>query len=235
MSQHRPAPSERGGTRVQISASILSADFSRLGEEVAAAERGGAAAIHVDVMDGQFVPPITMGPVVVAAVRRTTSLPIDVHLMVVEPDRQLEAFARAGATSITVHVEAAIHLHRIVQHLKDLGVRAGVALNPATPAGSVEPILGDVDLVLVMSVNPGYAGQRFIPLVLPKIQQIRSWWTDRALQCDVGVDGGITQETLPLVAAAGANVFIAASAIFGGTEGVEASIQRLLGASQLRA
>ncbi len=235
MTQGSRSPRGRPGTRVQIAASILAADFTRLGEQIAAAERGGAAAIHVDVMDGRFVPPITMGPVVVAAVRRATRLPIDVHLMVVEPDRHLDDCVRAGATSITVHVEAATHLHRIIEHIKDLGARAGVALNPATPAGSIEPVLGDLDIVLVMSVNPGYAGQRFIPSVLPKIQQLRSWITDRDLSLDVGVDGGITTETLPLAAAAGANVFIAASAIFSGSERIEASLKQLLGAAQLRA
>jgi ribulose-phosphate 3-epimerase len=235
MSQGIRLPRGRPGTQVQIAASILAADFTRLGEQIAEAERGGAAAIHADVMDGRFVPPITMGPVVVAAVRRATRLPIDVHLMVVEPDRQLDDCIRAGATSITVHVEAATHLHRIIEQLKGRGVRAGVALNPATPAGAIEPVLGELDIVLVMSVNPGYAGQRFIPSVLPKIQQLRSWITDRDLSLDVGVDGGITTETLPLAAAAGANVFVAASAIFSGPERIEASLKRLLGAAQLRA
>ncbi len=220
------------GAYVKIAASILSADFTRLGDEIAAAERGGADAIHVDVMDGRFVPPITMGPVIIEAVRRATRLPIDVHLMVVEPDRHLEACAQAGATSITVHVEAVRHLHRILEHLKDLGIDAGVALNPATPAGAIEPVLPDLDLILVMSVNPGYAGQRFIASVVPKIRQMREWVADRALTVDLHVDGGINERTAPLPVAAGANVLVAASAIFAGAGGVEASLRRLRDAAQ---
>ncbi|MBI2122851.1 MAG: ribulose-phosphate 3-epimerase, partial [Armatimonadetes bacterium] len=146
---------------VRIFASILSADFVRLGEEI--------AAVHVDVMDGRFVPEITIGPVIVEAVKRATRLPIDVHLMIVEPGRHLQAFARAGATSITVHLEAAVHLHRVIEQIKDLGAGASVALNPATPLVVIEPVLTDLDMVLLMTVNPGYAGQKFIPSVLPKV------------------------------------------------------------------
>lgn len=218
--------------RVKIAASILSADFTRLGEEVAAAERGGADAIHVDVMDGRFVPPITMGPVIVAAVRRATRLPIDVHLMVVEPDRHVEACVSAGATSVTVHVEAVTHLHRLIEQLKDLGTRAAVALNPATPLVSIEPILAQLDMVLLMTVNPGYAGQRFIASVLPKVRQLRKWITERALLQDLEVDGGINESTAPLAVTAGANVLVAASAVFDGAGGVEASLHRLHDAAQ---
>jgi len=219
--------------RIQIAASILSADFTRLGEEIRAAERGGADAIHVDVMDGRFVPPITMGPVIIEAVRRATGLPIDVHLMIVEPDQHIEACARAGATSITVHTETVTHLHRLIQQLKDLGTRAAVALNPATPLGAIEPVLADLDMVLLMTVNPGYAGQRFIPSVLPKVRQLRGWIAERALVQDIEVDGGINESTAPLAVTAGANVLVAASAVFEGPGGVEVSLRRLHDAAQL--
>ena len=220
---------------VRIAASILSADFTRLGEQVEAAQRGGADAIHVDVMDGGFVPEITIGPVIVEAVRRSTSLPIDVHLMVVEPDRQLDRCVRSGATSLTVHVESARHLHRVVQQIKDLGAKAAVALNPGTPLVAVEPVLGELDMVLVMSVNPGYAGQRFIPEVLPKVRQLREWIATRGLALDVEIDGGINDSTAAQAVAAGANVLVAASAIFHGEGGIENSIRRLREAALTRA
>ncbi len=232
MSRSGGVPSGVSVGRVKIAASILSADFTRLGEQLAAAERGGADAIHVDVMDGRFVPPITMGPVIVEAVRRATRLPIDVHLMVVEPDRHVEACARAGATSIAVHVEAVTHLHRLVQQLRDLGTRATVALNPATPLVAIEPVLADLDMVLLMTVNPGYAGQRFITSVLPKIRQLRGWIAERALVQELEVDGGINESTAPLAVAAGANVLVAASAVFDGAGGIEASLRRLHQAAQ---
>lgn len=216
-----------GSGPIRIAASILSADFARLGEEIAAAERGGADAIHVDVMDGRFVPEITVGPVVIEAIRRCTKLPIDVHLMIVEPERHLEACAHNGATSITVHAEAATHLHRVIQQIKDLGTRAAVAVNPATPLTSVEPVFPALDMMLLMTVNPGYAGQQFIPLVLPKIRQLRGWVSERALSLDVQVDGGINESTAPLAVSSGANVLVAASAIFHGQGGVEASLRRL--------
>lgn len=212
---------------IRIAASILSADFRRLGDEITAAERGGADAIHVDVMDGRFVPEITIGPLVIEASRRSTRLPIDVHLMIVEPERHLESCVRSGATSITVHVEATTHLHRLVQQIKDLGVSAAVALNPATPLGTIDPILADVNMVLLMTVNPGHAGQRFIPSVLPKIRQVRGWISERGLDVDVQVDGGINEATVPLAVAAGANVLVAASAVFQGEAGIEASLRRL--------
>lgn len=216
---------------VTISASILAADFSALGEELAAAERGGVDAIHVDVMDGRFVPEITIGPVIVEAVRRVTRLPIEGHLMIVEPERHLQAFARAGATSMTVHVEAVTHLHRVIQQIKDLGVKAAVALNPATPLSAVEPVLADLDIVLLMTVNPGYAGQKFIVSVLPKVRQVRAWIQERSLSLDLQVDGGINEATAPRAVEAGATVLVAASAIFNGEGGPEAAARRLKAAA----
>lgn len=211
---------------VRIAASILAADFARLNEQVEAAQGGGADSIHVDVMDGRFVPEISIGPVIIDAVRRSTSLPVDVHLMIVEPDRQLDRCVRSGASSITVHVEAS-HLHRVIQQIKDLGAKACVALNPATPLVTVEPMLGELDMVLLMTVNPGYAGQRFIPAVLPKVRQLREWIATHGLALDVQVDGGINESTAAQAVAAGANVLVAASAIFQSEGGIEASVRRL--------
>ncbi len=217
---------------VRISASILSADFARLGEEIAAAERGGVDAIHVDVMDGRFVPEITIGPVIVQAVRRVTALPVDVHLMIVEPERHVQAFARAGATSMTVHVEAVAHLHRVIQQIQDLGVRAAIALNPATPLLTGEPVLPDLQMVLLMTVNPGYAGQTFIPSVLPKVRQLRAWIEERGLDLEIQVDGGINEATARRAVEAGADVLVAASAIFKGEGGPEAAARRLRDSAQ---
>ncbi|TMJ06517.1 MAG: ribulose-phosphate 3-epimerase [Bacillati bacterium ANGP1] len=211
---------------MRIAASILAADFARLNEQVEAAQGGGADSIHVDVMDGRFVPEISIGPVIIDAVRRSTSLPVDVHLMIVEPDRQLDRCVRSGASSITVHVEAS-HLHRVIQQIKDLGAKACVALNPATPLVTVEPMLGELDMVLLMTVNPGYAGQRFIPAVLPKVRQLREWIATHGLALDVQVDGGINESTAAQAVAAGANVLVAASAIFQSEGGIEASVRRL--------
>lgn len=199
---------------MKIATSILSADFTRLGEQIAECEAAGADWIHIDVMDGQFVPNITMGPVVVEAARRATRLPLDVHLMIAAPERYLSDFARAGADRLTIHVEACPHLHQTLQQIKALGKRAGVALNPATPAGAVAEVLGDADLVLAMTVNPGFSGQKFIASVLPKIRQLREQIDARGLPVEIEVDGGIDLVTAPQAAAAGATVFVAASAVF---------------------
>lgn len=198
-----------------IAPSLLAADFARLGEEVKAVERAGADWIHVDVMDGHFVPNITIGPLVTKAVRRETDLPLDVHLMIEAPERYIEAFAAAGANTIGVHVETCPHLHRTVGQIREAGARASVVLNPSTPASAVEEILGDVDQVLVMTVNPGFGGQKFIESMLPKIRTLREWIDARDLDVALEVDGGIGPETVPRVHQAGADVFVAGTAIFG--------------------
>ncbi len=199
---------------VKISPSILSADFTRLGEEIRSVAEAGADCIHVDVMDGHFVPNITIGPFIVEAARRATELPLDVHLMITDPDVYVEDFAKAGADSITVHAEAVYHLHRSIQVVKGAGARAGVSLNPATPLGALEYILGDVDMVLLMTVNPGFGGQSFIPSVLPKIRELRRMIKAQGLQVEIEVDGGIGPATIGSAAAAGADVFVAGSAVF---------------------
>ncbi|MBW2230434.1 MAG: ribulose-phosphate 3-epimerase [Deltaproteobacteria bacterium] len=203
------------GRAIRIAPSILAADFAKLGAEVRAAEQAGADWIHVDVMDGRFVPNISIGPLVVKAVRRHTELPLDVHLMIVEPDRYVADFVDAGADVVGVHVEACPHLHRSVETIKEAGARACVVLNPATPASHVESILGDVDQVLVMTVNPGFGGQKFIESALSTVSTIRGWIEERGLSVDLEVDGGITPETIGPAAAAGADVFVAGTAVFG--------------------
>lgn len=215
-----------------IAPSILSADFSRLGEEIRTVEAAGADWIHIDVMDGHFVPNITMGPLVVEAVRRVTKLPLDVHLMIETPDRYIADFARAGADLITVQVETCVHLHRSVQLIREAGVRPGVALNPATPLATIEWVLADVDFVLVMSVNPGFGGQQFIPSSLEKIAQLRMMIQTRGLSTLIQVDGGVNAGTIGAVAAAGADVFVAGSAIFGSPDYAATidSLRRLIGA-----
>jgi len=197
-----------------IAPSILSADFSRLGEEIKAVEAAGADWIHVDVMDGHFVQNITIGPMVVEAARSITRLPLDVHLMIEDPDAYLEEFAKAGSTYLTVHQETCRHLHRTVQAIKDLGLKSGVALNPATSLSTLEWILKDVDLVLIMSVNPGFGGQDFIPGSLQKIRKLKSMINATGSDTKISVDGGINGETIGLVSKAGADVFVAGSSIF---------------------
>jgi ribulose-phosphate 3-epimerase len=200
---------------IKIAPSILSADFARLGAEIQAIDAGGADYVHIDVMDGHFVPNITIGPLVVEAVRRVTNLPLDVHLMIENPDRFIPDFARAGADLITVHLEAVPHLHRTVQLIKSLGKKAGVSLNPATPVSSLEVILDDLDLVLIMSVNPGFGGQSFISSSLAKIEALRAEIDRRGLQVEIEVDGGVKTDNIAAIAAAGASVFVAGSAVFG--------------------
>ncbi|MEW6326626.1 MAG: ribulose-phosphate 3-epimerase [Thermodesulfobacteriota bacterium] len=199
----------------KIAPSILSADFSRLGEEVQAVERAGADLIHIDVMDGHFVPNITIGPLVVQAVRKVTALPLDVHLMISNPDQYIEDFARAGSDIITVHVEAGVHLNRTINLIKKQGVKAGVVLNPATPLSALDYVLEEVDMVLLMSVNPGFGGQFFIPNVAYKIADLRKIIDARGLPVQIEVDGGINLDTARMVARAGADIFVAGSAIFG--------------------
>jgi ribulose-phosphate 3-epimerase len=201
-------------TKVLIAPSILSADFSRLGEEVRAVEAAGADWIHVDVMDGRFVPNLTIGPPVVKALRKVTRLPLDVHLMIVEPERYLDDFAAAGADGLTVHVETCPHLHRTLQHIRSLGKRAGVVLNPSTSEETLRYVLASADLVLVMSVNPGFGGQSFLPEVLPKVRAIRERIDREALVVDLEIDGGISPETAAAATAAGARVLVAGNAVF---------------------
>jgi ribulose-phosphate 3-epimerase len=201
--------------RARIAPSILSADFTQLAAELASVERGGADWVHVDVMDGRFVPNITIGPLIVQAVKRSTSLPLDVHLMIVEPERYVPEFVRAGATTVGVHVETCPHLHRNLAQIRECGARASVVLNPSTPAIAVEPVLRDVDQVLVMTVNPGFGGQKFISSMLGKIQQLRRWIDERGLDVALEVDGGIGPETIGAAARAGADVFVAGTAVFG--------------------
>ena len=199
---------------IRIAPSILSADFGRLAEEVRAAEAAGADWIHVDVMDGRFVPNITIGPLVVEAVRRVTKLPIDAHLMIVEPERYVEAFAQAGADLVSVHAEVSPHLHRTLQAIRAAGARPSVALNPSTPLSAVEWVLADCDMVLLMTVNPGFGGQRYIPECTEKVRQLRAL-ADAGQALEIEVDGGIKADTVAEVAAAGANVFVAGTAVFG--------------------
>ena len=200
---------------IRIAPSILSADFGRLAEEVRAAEAAGADWIHVDVMDGRFVPNITIGPLVVEAVRKATRLPVDTHLMIVEPERYVEAFAKAGSDLVVVHAEVSPHLHRTLQAIRAAGARPGVSLNPATPLESIEYVLGDLDLVLLMTVNPGFGGQSYIPAVTEKIRRLRRMAVERGLSFEIEVDGGIKASTVGEAAAAGANVFVAGTAVFG--------------------
>lgn len=210
-----------------IAPSILSADFTRLGADLAACESAGADWIHVDVMDGHFVPNLTMGPVIVEACRRATKLPLDVHLMIEEPERHFEAFAKAGASHITVHVETCPHLNRTIQQIHSLGCKAGVTLNPSTPASALEPVLSLVDIVLALTVNPGFSGQRFLPEVLPKIGQLRGMLDAVNPSARLEVDGGLSSATLPEVQKRGADGFVSGSFVFGHPQGIAAGIREL--------
>ncbi|HEY6292242.1 MAG TPA: ribulose-phosphate 3-epimerase [Terriglobia bacterium] len=216
-----------GKQAVKLAPSILAADFARLGEQVAEAEQAGADRIHVDVMDGHFVPNLSMGPPIVQSLRRVTRLPLETHLMISDPDFFLEEFVEAGSDSFLVHWEGNANLHRTVQRIKALGKRAGVAINPATPASVLEEILQDVEQVLVMTVNPGFGHQHFLPTTLPKIRRVRQMIEQVKPGCDVEVDGGIDAETAPLAVAAGANVLVAGTAVFSEGEGVAAAMNRL--------
>ncbi len=214
-----------------IAPSILAADFARLGEQVAAVEAVAAKyavdRIHVDVMDGHFVPNISFGVPVIKALRSVTGLPLETHLMISDPDRYLEAFVAAGATSLLVHAEGNHHLHRTIERIKQLGVKAGVVLNPATPTAAIEEILPDVDIVLAMTVNPGFGGQAFIRSSLPKIERLRMMIHELSHGCELEVDGGVDATTAALCVSAGANVMVAGSAVFGHADGIEAALKRL--------
>ena len=216
---------------IRIAPSILSADFARLGEEINDVAHAGADWIHVDVMDGQFVPNITIGPLVVDALRKTTQLTLDVHLMIADPDRYIDAFCQAGSDILTVHYEACTHLHRTVHSIKERGVKAGVAINPATPLQAIEPILADIDLLLIMTVNPGFGGQSFIPSTLDKIRAASAWRQAHHSGLHIEVDGGINEQTASEVIAAGADVLVAGHAVFRQPNRANA-ISRLRSASQ---
>jgi len=213
--------------QVKLAPSILSADFSRLGEQVAEATKAGADYIHVDVMDGHFVPQITIGAPVVAAVRKWTDLPLDVHLMIEAPEQQIDQFAQAGADIITVHVEVCPHIHQLVQAIKKLGVKAGVSLNPETPATAVSEILPSLDLLLVMTVNPGFGGQTFIESTLDKIAYLRAELDKKGLPAELEVDGGINAEVAPRVVRAGARVLVAGAAVFNSEQTVNEALGKL--------
>jgi ribulose-phosphate 3-epimerase len=212
---------------MKLAPSILAADFARLGEEVAAAGRAGADRIHVDVMDGHFVPNISMGPLVIQSIRPVTPLHIETHLMISDPDFFLEEFAQAGSDSLLVHWEGNNNLHRTLQRIRALGKRPGVVINPATPAAVLEEVLADVEQVLVMTVNPGFGNQHFLHTTLPKIRRVRQMMDRIKPGCDLEVDGGIDAVTAPLVVAAGANVLVAGTAIFGDSKGVAAGMEKL--------
>jgi ribulose-phosphate 3-epimerase len=213
--------------KVKLAPSILSADFSRLGQQVAEATEAGADYIHVDVMDGRFVPNLTIGAPVVAAIRPWTNLPLDVHLMIEAPESQIEQFVNAGADIITVHMEACPHIHRVVQMIKGLGVRAGVALNPGTPIDVLEEVLPSLDLVLVMTVNPGFGGQAFIEAMLDKIARLRAELDKKGLATELEVDGGINADVAPRVVAAGARVLVAGAAVFNSQQTVKEAVDKI--------
>jgi ribulose-phosphate 3-epimerase len=213
---------------VKFAPSILAADFWQLGEQVKAAEEAGANRFHIDVMDGRFVPNISLGIPIVEAMRRGTSLPLELHLMIVEPERYVDAFIHAGGDIIIVHQEATPHLHRTVQQIKHLSKKAGVALNPSTSAGTLEDLIEELDILLVMTVNPGFGGQRFIRSMLPKIQRARQLLQQCHADCELEVDGGIDMHSAPLAVHAGADVLVAGTAVFGDKDGPQAGLQRLM-------
>ncbi len=212
---------------IKLAPSILAADFSRLGEQMQAAEQAGADRFHVDVMDGHFVPNISLGVPIVSSIRKVTRLPLEVHLMISEPERYVEAFARAGADSLLVHQEGAANLHRTLQQIKSLGKKAGVVINPATPCHVLDEVLSDVDLVLVMTVNPGFGGQQFIASTLGKIRRLREMVAKLGRDIGIGVDGGIDATKGPQAVAAGADVLVAGSSIFGAADGIAQAMERL--------
>jgi len=212
---------------IKLAPSILSADFAHLGDQIDEVARAGADYVHVDVMDGHFVPNITIGAPVVASIRRATTLPLDVHLMIERPERYISQFAQAGADIITVHVEASAHLHATIRLIKELGARAGVSLNPPTPPAVVEGFLPHVDLVLIMSVNPGFGGQSFMPETLPKIADMRKLLNNRELRAELEVDGGINSDNAPDIVEAGADILVAGNSIFRAQEGIGEAIRRL--------
>ena len=224
MPQGETTPS---GRNVKLAPSILSADFSRLGEQVVEATQAGADYIHVDVMDGRFVPNLSIGPVVVEGIRRSTHLPLDVHLMIIEPEKLIGDFVRAGADHLTIHVEACPHLHRVIQQVKDEGVKVGVAINPATPIASIEEVLPSLDQVLVMSVNPGFGGQKLIPETMGKLARLRRVLDEGGYIAELQVDGGINAVTAPDAVRAGADVLVAGSAVFNKQEPVANALARL--------
>ncbi|QSQ28601.1 ribulose-phosphate 3-epimerase [Pyxidicoccus parkwayensis] len=207
---------------VRIAPSVLSADFGRLAEQVRAVEAAGADLIHVDVMDGRFVPNITLGPVVVEAIKKAATKPLDLHLMIVEPEKYVDAFAKAGADILTVHAEVSPHLHRTLQHIRAAGAKPSVVLNPSTPLSAIEEVLGEVEMVLLMSVNPGFGGQSFIESTVDKVRRLRAMFDERGLDTDIEVDGGINAETAKQVVAAGATVLVAGSYVFGAKDYAQA-------------